>query len=134
MGVCRHAAKPPALPHARPRLMSSTSFRSSQYMNDVSTSNPQQQHDRIAAPEQKPISPRFAAIGAIVLLAVAMVLAVLGIMSRKSGDKVLADRTQELAAPTVIVAPPKPGAPLSTFMLPGNVTAFSDAPIYARTS
>lgn len=102
-------------------------------MNDVSTPNPQQ-HDEISAPEQKPISPRYAAIGAIVLLVVAVVLAAVGIMSRKSGDKVLADRTQELAAPTVIVAPPKPGAPLSTFMLPGNVTAYSDAPIYARTS
>lgn len=102
-------------------------------MNDVSTPNPQQ-HDEISAPEQKPISPRYAAIGAIVLLVVAVVLAAIGIMSRKSGDKVLADRTQELAAPTVIVAPPKPGAPLSTFMLPGNVTAYSDAPIYARTS
>lgn len=102
-------------------------------MNDVSTPNPQQ-HEEISAPEQKPISPRYAAIGAIVLLVVAVVLAAVGIMSRKSGDKVLADRTQELAAPTVIVAPPKPGAPLSTFMLPGNVTAYSDAPIYARTS
>jgi len=107
-------------------------------MNEASTPNPRhpqdQQHDHITAPEQKPISPRIAAIGAIFVIVVAAVLAAIGILSRKSGDKVLADRTQELAAPTVITAPPKPGAPLSTFMLPGNVTAFSDAPIYARTS
>ena len=46
----------------------------------------------------------------------------------------LADRTTELAAPTVIVVAPKPGAPVDSFVLPGNVTAFTDSPIYARTS
>lgn len=104
-------------------------------MNDPSTPNPHQSaHDDIAAPDQKPISPRMATIGAILLIVVAVVLAVVGILNRKSADTVLADRTQEIAAPTVLTAPPKPGAPLNTFMLPGNVTAFTDAPIYARTS
>ncbi len=104
-------------------------------MNDPSTPNPHQSaHDDIAAPDQKPISPRMATIGAIVLIVVAVVLAVVGILNRRSADTVLADRTQEIAAPTVLTAPPKPGAPLNTFMLPGNVTAFTDAPIYARTS
>src|SRR5437763_11441046 len=104
-------------------------------MNDPSTPNPHQaSHDDIVAPEQKPISPRMAVIGALVLIILAVVLAVFGIMSRKSANAVLADRTEETAAPTVLTAPPKPGAPLSTFMLPGNVTAFTDAPIYARTS
>jgi RND family efflux transporter MFP subunit len=104
-------------------------------MNDPSTPNPHQaNHDDIVAPEQKPISPRMAAIGVLVLLVLAVVLAVVGILSRKSANAVLADRTQGISAPTVLTAPPKPGAPLSTFMLPGNVTAFTDAPIYARTS
>ena len=104
-------------------------------MNDASTPNPQQAaHDNVVAPEQKPISPRKAMVGAIILIVVAGVLAVVGILNRKSADSVLADRTQEMAAPTVLTAPPKPGAPLNTFMLPGNVTAFTDAPIYARTS
>ncbi len=49
-------------------------------------------------------------------------------------DTVLAERTNELAAPTVIVAAPKPGAPIDSFVLPGNVTAYTDSPIYARTS
>jgi RND family efflux transporter MFP subunit len=104
-------------------------------MSDPITPNPHQAaHDDIAAPEQKPISPRLAVIGALVLIILAAVVAVVGILSRKSADSVRADRTQETAAPTVLTAPPKPGAPLSTFMLPGNVTAFTDAPIYARTS
>jgi RND family efflux transporter MFP subunit len=47
---------------------------------------------------------------------------------------VLAQRTNELAAPTVIVAAPRSGAPVDSFVLPGNVTAFTDAPIYARTA
>jgi RND family efflux transporter MFP subunit len=46
---------------------------------------------------------------------------------------VLAERTHDLAAPTVTVAPARPGAPVDTFVLPGNVTAYTDAPIYART-
>jgi RND family efflux transporter MFP subunit len=104
-------------------------------MSDASTPNPQHtDHDDIVAPEQKPISPRAATAGAIALLILAAVLAVVGIMGRKSAQTVLADRTEELAAPTVLTAPPTPGAPLSMFMLPGNVTAFTDAPIYARTS
>jgi hypothetical protein len=44
-------------------------------------------------------------------------------LSRKSAEAVLADRTQELAAPTVMAEPAKPGAPVNSFMLPGNVTA-----------
>ena len=38
-----------------------------------------------------------------------------------------------MAAPTVTVAPAQPGAPVDNFVLPGNVTAYTDSPIYART-
>jgi len=34
----------------------------------------------------------------------------------------------------VIAATPKQGEPLSNFVLPGNVTSYTDSPIYARTS
>ena len=34
----------------------------------------------------------------------------------------------------MIAIPPQPGAPVDTFVLPGNVSAYTDAPIYARTS
>ena len=46
---------------------------------------------------------------------------------------VLAQRTTALAAPTVAIAPAKAGAPMETLVLPGNVTAYTDSPIYART-
>jgi len=91
-------------------------------------------HDDPTAPRQKPISPRMALFGVALLLVVAVVLAALGILSRKSADTVLADRTSELAPPAVIAANPTPGAPVDSFMLPGNVTAYTDSPIYARTS
>jgi RND family efflux transporter MFP subunit len=104
-------------------------------MSDASNPNPHQAEQKdIFAPEQKPISSHTALLGAALLVVVAVVLAVLGILSRRSADSVLADRTQELAAPTVLAAPAKPGAPVNSFMLPGNVTAFTDSPIYARTS
>jgi RND family efflux transporter MFP subunit len=91
-------------------------------------------HDGITAPDQKPVSPRKALLGVAVLLVVAVLLAAFGILHRKHDDKVLAESTNSLAAPSVIAAIPKQGAPVDTFVLPGNVTALTDSPIYARTS
>ena len=90
--------------------------------------------DEMSAPEQKPISPGKALLGAALAILLAVVLAVVGIAGRKSDETVLAKRTQELAAPTVVAAAAKPGAPVNSFVLPGNVTAWTDSPIYARTS
>lgn len=94
----------------------------------------QAKHDRQTALEQKPISPRLALVGVAVLFALAVLLAGFGILSRKSAAIVLAERTNELAPPTVIAAIPARGAPVDSFVLPGNVTAWTDSPIYARTS
>jgi RND family efflux transporter MFP subunit len=91
-------------------------------------------HEHENAPEQAAISPRLAVAGVVVVLVAAAVLVGLGILSRMHGDKVLAETTRELAAPTVIALTPKPGAPSDSLVLPGNVTAYTDSPIYARTS
>ena len=98
--------------------------------------NPQQQpnFDRESAPEQAAISPRKALVAVAIVVLIAGALAGYGILRRHRADQVLANTTSELAAPTVIVAVPKAGAPLSSFVLPGNVTAYIDSPIYARTS
>jgi RND family efflux transporter MFP subunit len=85
------------------------------------------------APEATPLSPRKALVGVAVVLLILVVLAVVGILGRTHANKVLAARTNSLAAPTVSVAPAKPGAPMETLVLPGNVTAYTDSPIYART-
>jgi RND family efflux transporter MFP subunit len=90
--------------------------------------------DEIAAPEQKPIRPGLALLGVVVFLLVAIALGGFGILRRRHDDRVLADTTNALAPPTVIAAPPKLGAPVDNLILPGNVTAYTDSPIYARTS
>ncbi|MGD0681776.1 MAG: efflux RND transporter periplasmic adaptor subunit [Terracidiphilus sp.] len=99
-------------------------------------SNPNQQpvYEHESAPEQSALSPRKALVGVAIVVVVAGLLAGYGIWSRMRASTVLAERTTELAAPTVIVAAPKAGAPLDSFVLPGNVTSYTDSPIYARTS
>jgi len=86
------------------------------------------------APEQKPIGGRTAVVGVVIVLLLAAGLAVFGLISRRHSDTVLAQDTNELAPPSVIAEPAKQGAPVDEFVLPGNVTAFTDSPIYARTS
>jgi RND family efflux transporter MFP subunit len=107
-------------------------------MTNEPANNPQtpshSAHDLSSAPEQKPIAPGKALIGVVLVLVVAIGLGVWGVLSRRSAETVLANNTQELAPPSVITATAKPGAPVDTFLLPGNVTAYTDAPIYARTS
>jgi RND family efflux transporter MFP subunit len=85
------------------------------------------------APEQEPISTRKVVIALVVLLIAAVVLAAFGMLARVHANTSLAKRTDAAAAPTVTVAPAKPGAPADEFVLPGNVTAYTDSPIYART-
>jgi RND family efflux transporter MFP subunit len=98
--------------------------------------NPNQQpaHGNESAPAQSAISPRKALIGMALVVIVTVALAGYGILRRHQADAVLAERTTELAAPTVMVATPKAGAPVDNFILPGNVTAWTDSPIFARTS
>ena len=91
-------------------------------------------HEHESAPEQEVISPRLAVLGVVLAAIIAGVLAGLGIWHRMSDDRALAKTTDELAAPTVNVAPPRQGAPVDNFVLPGNVTAYVDSPIYARTA
>jgi RND family efflux transporter MFP subunit len=86
-----------------------------------------------AAPEEAPLAPRKALVGVAVVLLILAIFAAIGILRRVHADHVLAARTNSLAAPTVSVAPARPGAPAETLVLPGNVTAYSDSPIYART-
>jgi RND family efflux transporter MFP subunit len=107
-------------------------------MSNASNQNPQPAHGQETTPgqpfDQKPIPPRLALAGAGLLLAVAVVLAAIGIVHRMHEQTVLAERTHELSAPSVAVAAPRLGAPVNSFVLPGNVTANTDAPIYAHTS
>ena len=107
-------------------------------MTNQSKPNPQEPahggHGDEAAPEQKPISGGKALVGVALVLLVAAAFAGYGLWTRRSANTVLAQRTSDLAAPSVIAVTPSQGAPVDSFLLPGNVTAFTDSPIYARTS
>ena len=74
---------------------------------------------------------------AAVLLIAAIVVGLLvasGIVPRLRSRRALAAETNELAEPTVLVIQPKRGAPSQEIVLPGNIQAFVDSPIYARTN
>src|SRR4051794_37396041 len=91
-------------------------------------------NDHQSAPDKPAASGRGAVVGVVVVLVAIAALAIYGIWKRQHNDEVLADTTERLAAPSVILIAPQPGAPTDTFILPGNVAAFPDSPIYARTS
>jgi multidrug efflux pump subunit AcrA (membrane-fusion protein) len=69
----------------------------------------------------------------LVVLAVAAVL-VSGVLPRIQARAKLRKETLALATPTVSVTHPKRSAPAQEIVLPANVQAFIDAPIYARTN
>src|SRR5579864_5014579 len=78
-----------------------------------------------------------AATRALLLLFAVLALAVVvvwGISSRRKANAQLSQETRELAIPTVTVVHPKPGAPMQEIVLPGDMQAYIDAPIYARTN
>lgn len=57
-----------------------------------------------------------------------------GINSRIRAAAVVKQETLDQSIPTVLVIHPKRGAMKDEIVLPGNIMAFVDAPIYARTS
>jgi RND family efflux transporter MFP subunit len=73
-------------------------------------------------------------LGLVVLLIVAGFILFRGISARARADEEVKADTHDLAVPAVSLAQPKLGAPQEEIVLPGNIQAFIDAPIYARTS
>lgn len=72
----------------------------------------------------------------IALVVVAIVLAVVfgGILPRVKARTELREETDSMAVPTVSVVQPQHTSPAQEVVLPANVQAFNDAPIYARTN
>jgi RND family efflux transporter MFP subunit len=93
-------------------------------------------NDSIAATQQVPRKRSVVRSAAILLIAVIVVglLILSGVIPRLRSRKALAAETNDMAAPTVLVIQPKRGAPSQEILLPGNIQAFVDAPIYARTN
>jgi RND family efflux transporter MFP subunit len=78
--------------------------------------------------------PRQGVLAGVVVLGVAAVLVVAGIVPRLKAKAALLKETHDLAIPTVSVIHPKLGALQTEIVLPGNIQAFSNSPIYARTN
>ncbi len=79
--------------------------------------------------------PRLRALLILVIAAAAVALAVIsGINPRVRARAMLRDRTDRQAVPAVTTVHPKLGAPAEEVVLPGNIQAYIDAPIYARTN
>ena len=70
----------------------------------------------------------------LLVLVVAVLLVVFGILPRIQARTALRQETIRMAVPTVAVVQPKRSAPAQEIILPANVQAFADAPIYARTN
>ena len=70
----------------------------------------------------------------LLVLVIAAVVVASGIIPRLRSRQVLRQQTDIAAEPTVTVVPPERGTPSEEVVLPGNIQAFVDAPIYARTS
>jgi RND family efflux transporter MFP subunit len=70
----------------------------------------------------------------VVALAIVTAIVIAGVVPRRRASAALEKDTNDLAVPTVAVMHPKLGAPQSEIVLPGNIQAFNDSPIYARTS
>jgi RND family efflux transporter MFP subunit len=107
--------------------------------NVTTTPEPEMIEAQTMQPNAGEFHARAGARGRIAILVAAAVgaLAFLiysGIHSRAAAESRLKQRTEEAAIPTVAVVFPREGAPTQEIVLPGNTQAFSDAPIYARTS
>ena len=72
----------------------------------------------------------------IVILALSAVAAIVvsGIVPRKRAEADLVKETDQLAIPAVSVVRPTRNAPTQEIVLPANVQAYIDSPIYARTN
>lgn len=70
----------------------------------------------------------------LILAAIVGAIVVWGIDARIKAAASVKQETQELAVPTVAVTHAKPGSMQNEVVLPGNIQAFIDSPIYARAS
>jgi RND family efflux transporter MFP subunit len=70
----------------------------------------------------------------ILALIVVVVVVISGIVPRKRAEANLATETRQMAIPTVTVVRAKRSAPTQEVVLPANVQAYIDSPIYARTN
>jgi RND family efflux transporter MFP subunit len=95
---------------------------------------PQPDNTGNATPNTQPPATRRTGLWIILALLIVAAIVVAGVLPRIHARAALKDRTNELAVPTVNVIHPQLGATQTEIILPGNIQAFTDSPIYARTN
>ncbi len=73
-------------------------------------------------------------LAAFIVLTIVVLVVFAGILPRVKAREELSDETAEMAIPTVAIVHPQHAKPAQEVVLPANVQAFRDSPIYARTS
>ena len=101
-------------------------------MTDQPTSSPQT--EAYNRPPQRPGRSGHGVVIAILVVIIVAGIVVMGVVPRLKAKAALRIETRDLAIPTVVVIHPKRGDPEQEIVLPGNIQAFEDAPIYARTN
>ena len=96
---------------------------------------PHRQHAEIQHPPELPPAPagRAKVIVGIVLL-VLLVAGLVTFLTRKSETDALAKETDAAAVPTVAIVQPKAETGDNDLVLPGNLQAYIESPIFARTN
>ncbi len=82
----------------------------------------------------EPNRPKRGWLYALLVLAVLAVIVVFTVLPRIQARNTLDRETREMAIPSVAVVLPKHVAPAQEVVLPANVQAYIDSPIYARTN
>lgn len=73
-------------------------------------------------------------VAALIVLTIALLVVFAGIIPRVKARAELNNETSDMAIPTVAVVHPQHTKPAQEVVLPANVQAFKDSPIYARTN
>lgn len=103
--------------------------------NEIQSSSPQHVHPQIERPPDAP--PASAGRGKLLVAVALLVLLVAGaitFLNRRSESNALAKETEAVAIPTVAVVQPHVESGNDELVLPGNLLAFEESPIFARTN
>jgi multidrug efflux system membrane fusion protein len=112
-----------------------TEARENETERDRSGTPPPQNASSYAGPENVQAAPPGLAkmlIGAVLLILI--VAGIITFINRKSDTDALAKETDAVAVPTVAVVKPQSEASKDELILPGNLQAFAESPIFARTN
>jgi RND family efflux transporter MFP subunit len=93
-----------------------------------------QQHSGGKSPAPAQLAPKHGVLAVVIVLLIVAGVVIAGVVPRRRAVAALKEATRDLAIPTVVAIHPKLGAPQNEVVLPGNIQAFNDSPIYARTN